>query len=76
MDKTISASTADRHFSRLLRQVAKGESFTIMSRGRPVARVLPIARQEEHHGVEQLLAFVERLPNRHSGSSARLRLYE
>jgi prevent-host-death family protein len=76
MDKAISASEANQHFSELLREVAEGESFTVMSRGRPVARVLPIDRQEEQRGVEQLLAFVERLPNRHSGDWSRADLYE
>lgn len=34
---TISASEANRSFSSLLRQVAQGERFTVLSRGRPVA---------------------------------------
>ena len=34
---TVSAADANRHFSRLLREVAAGEPVTILSRGRPVA---------------------------------------
>jgi hypothetical protein len=34
---TISASEANRSFPSLLRQVAQGECFTVLSRGRPVA---------------------------------------
>jgi prevent-host-death family protein len=44
--KTISAAEANRHFSSLLRQIASGESVTIVSRGRPVATMSP-AQQEE-----------------------------
>ena len=37
---TISVADANRHFSRLLREVAAGEPVTIVSRGRPVAVLL------------------------------------
>ncbi len=37
--KTITVSEANRGFSRLLREVAQGESFTIVSRGRVVAAI-------------------------------------
>jgi prevent-host-death family protein len=41
--KTISAAEANRNFSALLREVAGGARVTVTSRGRPVARILPIA---------------------------------
>jgi prevent-host-death family protein len=56
--KTISAAEANRHFSSLLRQIASGESVTIVSRGRPVATMSP-AQQEEGertHAKQHLLA--------------------
>ena len=37
--KTITASDANRGFSGLLREVSKGEEVTILSRGRPVAKI-------------------------------------
>lgn len=40
--KTISASEANRNFSMILRTVAKGEVYTIVSRGKPVASIRPI----------------------------------
>jgi len=40
--KTISASDANREFSRLLREAGKGEEITILSRGRPVAKITSI----------------------------------
>ncbi|GAB6050580.1 type II toxin-antitoxin system Phd/YefM family antitoxin [Hydrogenophilus islandicus] len=39
--KTISAGDANRHFSRVLRDVATGEVFTVLSRGKPVATISP-----------------------------------
>lgn len=39
--KSISAGDANRHFSKLLRQVAEGEVVTVLSRGKPVATISP-----------------------------------
>ena len=41
MDRSVSASEANRQFSRILREVSEGESFTVTSHGRPVARIVP-----------------------------------
>lgn len=76
MDRAISASDANQHFSELLRDVAEGQSFTVMSRGRPVARVLPVDRHQERRSVERLLEFVSGLPIRHAGQWSRDDLYE
>ncbi|MEB3167374.1 MAG: type II toxin-antitoxin system prevent-host-death family antitoxin [Synechococcaceae cyanobacterium] len=37
----VSASEANRSFSSLLRQVAQGQRFTVLSHGRPVATLAP-----------------------------------
>ena len=76
MDRAISASEANQHFSELLRDVAEGESFTVMSRGRPVARVLPVDRGQEQRSAERLLDYVATLPIRHCGAWTRAELYE
>ena len=76
MDKAISASEANQRFSELLRDVAEGVSYTVMSRGRPVARVLPVDRGQEQRSVERLLAFVADLPIRHAVDWSRADLYE
>ena len=76
MDKAISASEANQRFSELLREVADGESFTVTSRGRPVARMLPVDRTNEHRSVKRLIKFLRRLPLRHSGDWTRADLYE
>jgi prevent-host-death family protein len=39
--KTINASEANRRFSWLLRKVARGEVYTVVSRGKPVASIAP-----------------------------------
>lgn len=76
MERAITASEANQHFSELLRDVANGHSITVTSRGRPVARILPIDRQEESRSVRRLLKFLADLPVRHSGIWSRDDLYE
>jgi prevent-host-death family protein len=76
MDRTISASDANQRFSELLREVSEGESFTVLSRGRAVARVLPVNKAEGRAAIERLLGFVSGLPTRHSGDWTRADLYE
>ncbi|MEA3389663.1 type II toxin-antitoxin system Phd/YefM family antitoxin [Sphingobium sp. CCH11-B1] len=75
MDRQISASDANQHFSEMLRDVAEGESFTVTSRGRPVARVTPVDRASEVRSLRRLLAFVASLPVRHAGDWSRDDLY-
>jgi len=38
----VSASEANRSFSSLLRRVAQGQRFTVLSHGRPVATIAPV----------------------------------
>ena len=40
--KTVTAGDANRQFSRVLREVGRGEIFTVLSRGRPVATIAPV----------------------------------
>lgn len=53
--KTVSAADANRQFSRLLRGVAQGESYTILNRGKPMATIAPISRSHAQHGAKKLL---------------------
>ena len=39
--RTVSLMAANRQFSRLVREVERGEGFLITRRGRPVARLVP-----------------------------------
>jgi prevent-host-death family protein len=47
MDQSIPAAEANRSFSRLLREVREGQSFTITAHGRPVARIVPCDAEAE-----------------------------
>jgi prevent-host-death family protein len=40
--KTVTAANANRQFSSLLRDVRKGKDVTILSRGKPVAKITSI----------------------------------
>ena len=42
MPAAVSAAAANREFSKLLRRVRDGESITILSHGRPVAKLVPV----------------------------------
>lgn len=81
MDRHISASDANRHFSEMLRDVSEGESFTITSDGQAVARVTPVDRPShdpsvKERAVDRLLDYVATLPRRYSGDWKREDLYE
>ena len=76
MDRAITASEANQRFSQLLREVAQGESFTVPSRGRPVARVVPVDRASQRRSVKRLLERLRREPIRYAGRWKRDDLYE
>lgn len=42
--KTVRAGDANRHFSTILRDVAQGEEVLVLARGRPVAKIVPVAK--------------------------------
>jgi prevent-host-death family protein len=41
MEKVIQVAEANRRFSRILREVREGDRYTVTSRGRPIARIIP-----------------------------------
>ena len=43
---SVNTHEAKTQFSRLLRRVAAGEEITIANRGVPVARLVPVAKQQ------------------------------
>ena len=47
MEEAISATDANRKFSRLLRGVREGRSYVVTSHGKPVARLIPAGKHEE-----------------------------
>ena len=76
MDRAVSASEANQHFSEILREVAQGGSVTVTSRGRPVARIVPVDRKGQQRKIKELLKRLERMPVRYSGPWKRSDLYE
>jgi prevent-host-death family protein len=47
--QTVRAVDANRHFSNLLKQVSQGEEFLVISRGKPVATILPVRKADNVH---------------------------
>ena len=75
MERPISASEANQRFSEMLRDVQEGESYVVMSRGRAVARVVPVERQQERRAVDGLLDFLGTLERKHAVAWTRDDLY-
>ena len=74
---TISAAEANRHFSQVLRQVARGETLIVTSRGKPMATIAPITRQAGRIlAKRQLLARLANQPPAGDRSWTRAELYE
>jgi prevent-host-death family protein len=57
MPAAISAADANREFSKLLRRVREGESITIMSHGRPVAKLVPVATEDRVRAAAKEILF-------------------
>ncbi len=47
MDKAVSAAHANRKFSQLLRDVREGRSYVVTTHGKPVAKIVPIGKNDE-----------------------------
>ena len=56
--KLIPAAEANRHFSKLLRDVKAGETVVVTSRGEPVARIEPL-RPEDSEAARREKAFAK-----------------
>lgn len=76
MDRAISASEANQRFSEMLREVGQGDSFVVMSRGRAVARVVPVDADAKQKSAKRLLDFVGKLPKRSIAPWTRDELYD
>jgi prevent-host-death family protein len=78
MQETISASEANREFSRILRSVQEGHSYVVTSHGRPVAHIVPAARTERvvTGARAALLNRLEQQPVTDIGRWSRDELYE
>ena len=74
--KTITATEANRRFSRVLREVAGGTTYTVTSHGREVARIQPPAQPGSGEAVGELLAWARAREPIVVGPWTREELYE
>jgi prevent-host-death family protein len=78
VDKAISAAEANRHFSRILREVKQGDTYTVTSHGAPVAKIVPItadSAEQRRLAWETLMARLESQPAQNLGGWTREELY-
>jgi prevent-host-death family protein len=73
MERSISATDANREFSRVLGEVSAGQTFVVTAHGKPVARMVPVTAppipnddqsRRVHALVDELLALPLRAPGR------------
>lgn len=76
MTTLISATQANQQFSSLLRKVQEGEEFVVMSRGRAVARVLPVEEATRKKDVAGLIERLKKLPRKTLPDWKRQDLYD
>ena len=79
MNKIVTASEANRQFSKVLREVQKGKSVTVTSHGQPVAKVVPIERVDQTTREKAWRALLKRLrsqPGMNAGPWTRDELYD
>lgn len=81
MERTVTATEANREFSRILGEVAEGETYIVTARGKPVARITPAKPDEAHKAAreEAWIRFVKeaaRQPAVNAGPWTREELYE
>ncbi len=76
MEKTITATEANRQFSRILREVEAGDSFTVTSHGRSIARISAPPQPGSQEALSDFLAWARKQPVRVVGPWTREELYE
>ena len=78
MSETITATEANREFSRILREVSDGQTYIVTSHGRPVAKIVPVEdeRAQRDAAWEALFERVRNQPFRNIGPWTRDELYD
>lgn len=67
--KAVTSTEATREFSKLLREVAHGETVQITSRGRPIATLSPVGQRTEQRQAVAKAQLLARLASQ--GSSGK-----
>ena len=76
MNKVIQATEANLHFSRILREVEQGDSFTVTSHGRPIALIVPATSQDREAAKQRFLEYLRQQPLLEMGPFRREDLYD
>jgi prevent-host-death family protein len=76
VEKVFQATEANRHFFRILREVAEGDTFTVTSHGRPIARIVPASTKGSKAAKQRLLEHLRSQPAIEIGSFTRQELYD
>lgn len=76
MEKVIQATEANRQFSRILREVAEGDSYTVTLHGRPVARIVPADATDKDTIRDRFFEQLRKQPALRAGRWTRDELYE
>ena len=76
MTKYITATEANQKFSRILRDVAAGATYTVTSRGKPVAEISAPKDEIKGQDLAGLLKFMDSRPVRVIGPWTREELYD
>lgn len=61
MARTVTAREADQHFPDLLADAEAGRETLILKHGRPVAKLVPVPREEDEPTLEERMAAFEEL---------------
>jgi prevent-host-death family protein len=76
MDRIVTATEANQHFSEILREVGAGDSVTVTSRGKPVVRIIPADSEKKGSDLTKLMAFMKDQPVKVIGPWTRDELYD
>jgi prevent-host-death family protein len=76
MEKIVQAAEANRHFSRILRDVRAGDSYTVTSHGQPIARIIPAHVDSREAAHKRLIERLEKQPALRLGRWTRDELYD
>jgi prevent-host-death family protein len=72
----ITATEANQNLSRVLRDVAAGLTYTVTSRGKPVAKIEPVEEKGKGNDLAEFIAFAQSLPRVYVRPWKREDLYE
>lgn len=66
MERTITATEANREFSRVFNEVANGETYVVTARGKPVIKMTPVSAEEADREArkQRLKAYLEEIAGR------------